>query len=368
MRTRRTRRPKYSILLPTHNRADVLPFAIRSVLRQTVEDFELLVVGDGCTDGTAEVVGGFDDRRIRWFDLPKAPHFGYANRNVALRKAAGELVAFMAHDDLWLPDHLELLARCLEDGGAEIAYGLPLWVIPRGLIAPLVFNLHHPETLARFAEGKHNSIPAGCVIHRRECLDKYGYWNADLPAGGDLDMWARIVEGGGRQNFAYLPEPTCLHFRANWREGLALEQPRLHVWKALHAVEGYLPAGLKVDVPPGLTEQEAFWPAIEGNPRRWTADLRAAVHSAVEKRVASSDDMILALLGTGGAQSPDSGRLFDSYAQLDKLARLADELDEDSVGWKVMRRTRRVLNALAPRDTPRGRAWQRLKNMLRRKL
>ncbi len=368
MSTGGTRRPRYSILLPTHNRADVLPFAIRSVLGQTIEDFELLVVGDGCTDETAAVVNGFDDARVRWFDFPKAPHFGYANRNVALRKAAGELVAFMAHDDLWLPDHLELLARCLEQGGAEIAYSRPLWVIPRGLVAPLVFNLHHTETLRRFLAKTHNSIPAGCVVHRRECFERYGYWNADLRGSGDLDMWARIVEGGGRKNFAYLPEPTCLHFRADWRTEADVGQPALNVWKALHAVDGFMPSGLKVDVPPGKTEQEAFWLALEESPRLWVADLRAAVESVIEKRVSLSDDMILTLLGTGEAEQPGADRLFDSYAQLDRAARRAEEMFEGSIGWKLLRHTRQVLDALAPPDTLRGRSWLRVKDVFRRKL
>src|SRR5262245_54968910 len=112
--------PLFSILLPTHNRADVLPFAIRSVLAQTVQDFELLIVGDGCRVGTAEIVRGFSDARIVWFDLPKGPNFGYNNRNIALRQARGAYVAYMAHDDLWLCDHLELLVAVLGRPSIEL--------------------------------------------------------------------------------------------------------------------------------------------------------------------------------------------------------------------------------------------------------
>src|SRR5688572_9109316 len=185
--------PTFSVLLPTHNRADVLPLAIRSVLYQTLDDFELLIVGDGCTDQTSDVVREFSDPRIRWFDLSKAPNFGYANRNLVLRKARGKYIAFMAHDDLWLPDHLELLAGCMADPRVEIAYSRPLWVIPPGLLSPGTFNLHDAATLELFVARQSNAIPASCVVHRRTCFEKYGYWNEELSSCADLDLWARII-------------------------------------------------------------------------------------------------------------------------------------------------------------------------------
>jgi glycosyltransferase involved in cell wall biosynthesis len=113
--------PRISVLIPTHNRSRLLRLAMSSVLTQTERDIEILVVGDGCTDDTADVVASFADARIHWLDLPKASYFGYANRNVALRQATGSYIAFLTDDDLLLPDHLALLASTLEESDAEWA-------------------------------------------------------------------------------------------------------------------------------------------------------------------------------------------------------------------------------------------------------
>jgi glycosyltransferase involved in cell wall biosynthesis len=285
--------PALTVLIPTHNRADVLPFAIRSVLAQTLEDFELFVVGDGCTDATAEVVADFDDTRIRWFDFPKAPYFGYANRNRALREARGERVAYLGHDDLWLPDHLELLAARFRDPEIEFAYSRLLFVYPDGTIRPLLMNLEDPALLARVLKGAEVFGPS-CVLHRRDCLERYGYWREDLPEGADSELWARILRSSGRVP-AYCDRPTALHFLADWRSQTRKSKLlyRLRRW------DGSLPSELHVEVPAGMTEQEAVWRELAADPDAWTETVRRGVRIEVERLTRMEYPSALALSAYG---------------------------------------------------------------------
>ena len=86
--------PSVTIIVPTFNWSSVLPFSVGSALRQTFTDFELLVIGDGCTDDSAAVVGALGDERVRWINL--ATHVGHQSgpNNEGLRQARGGCVAY----------------------------------------------------------------------------------------------------------------------------------------------------------------------------------------------------------------------------------------------------------------------------------
>ena len=107
-----------------------LGYAIASMLWQTEQDFELLIVGDGCTDETPNIVASLQDERVRWFDLPKAPLSGYANPNVALKQARGRYIAYAQHDDIFFPDHLAQLIATIETSRADWCYSRPALVHP----------------------------------------------------------------------------------------------------------------------------------------------------------------------------------------------------------------------------------------------
>jgi glycosyltransferase involved in cell wall biosynthesis len=115
--------PRVTVIIATYNWSSVLPYSIGSVLRQTYSDLELLVVGDACTDDSAEVVQRMadTDERVRWINLATNAGEQSGPNNEGLRQARGELIAYLGHDDLWLPHHLSCLVEAM-DAGADLAY------------------------------------------------------------------------------------------------------------------------------------------------------------------------------------------------------------------------------------------------------
>lgn len=278
--------PRFSILLPTHNRADVLGLAIASVLAQTETDFELLIVADGCTDATLDVVASFTDPRIRLFDLPKAPYFGYANRNVALREARGRLIAFAAHDDLLLPDHLALMGNLLDSRQASWGYSRPLWVSTDGVIVPFCTNLTIAEELKNFFEHG-NTIPAACVVHTRAALERAGFWPENVVSGADWVLWKRIIEDNGGK-LAFLRQPTTLHFSASWKRSRHSLANDVRTLLSIADHNRWWPNILRC--PPSQEEnktreleQVPIWNAIQSGKAPWIAALREATDTVIDR-------------------------------------------------------------------------------------
>jgi len=117
--------PLVTVIISTYNRSNIVAHAIRSVLGQTHSNWELLVIGDGCTDDTADVVAAFDDRRIRYVAIDRVGDQS-GPTNEGIRLARGRYVALLNHDDLWLPDHLAECVRTLEGTGADVTFALQL--------------------------------------------------------------------------------------------------------------------------------------------------------------------------------------------------------------------------------------------------
>jgi glycosyltransferase involved in cell wall biosynthesis len=206
--------PRVTVILATYNWSAVLPYSIGSVLRQGFSDFELLVVGDGCTDDSERVVSSIDDPRVRW--IPCTEHSGHqsAPNNEGLRLARGELVAYIGHDDLWLPHHLDCLVRAFDAEGSDVVYSLGLNVGPDGGAWP---------TIPRPASGGFSS-PL-CMMHRLSVTRALGGWRdyRELAVSPDVELWRRLQAAG--RVFTFVPRLTGVKFPASWRRGVYATRP-----------------------------------------------------------------------------------------------------------------------------------------------
>lgn len=115
--------PKVSVIIPTYNRAHSLSQAIQSVLDQTYQNIELIIVDDGSKDNTAEVIKNFNDSRIKYF-LHDANFGGSTARNTGIKNSTGKYLAFLDSDDVWLERKLELQVCTMENRPSEVWGGV----------------------------------------------------------------------------------------------------------------------------------------------------------------------------------------------------------------------------------------------------
>jgi hypothetical protein len=207
-----------TVIIPTYNWATVLPFSIGSVLDQTFTDFELLVIGDGCTDESAEVVGGFDDPRVQWHDLGRNTGQQCGPNNEGIRRAGGDVIAYLGHDDLWLPRHLELLVGAF-DAGARVVHATCLVVPPEGPPRPLPTGtwVYAPD----------DWIPPTSIAHDRDLALAVGGWRPAQDTGAldpEADLVRRMSETTGTSP-RWVPRITSVKLPAGARPGVYKERP-----------------------------------------------------------------------------------------------------------------------------------------------
>jgi glycosyltransferase involved in cell wall biosynthesis len=184
-----------SVVVPTHNRSGLLALTLRSVLWQRDVDLEVVVVDDGSTDDTAEVVAALGDPRLRRVHHP-TPKGVSAARNRGIAEAGGQWVAFVDDDDLWAPDKLARQLQAARDTGRAWAYAGAVSVdggleIVGGVPPPSPDRV--AELLPRF-----NAVPGGGsnVVVRRDLLRRVGPFDTRLYNTEDWEMWIRLAKLG----------------------------------------------------------------------------------------------------------------------------------------------------------------------------
>jgi glycosyltransferase involved in cell wall biosynthesis len=174
--------PQVSVVIATFNRCNALRCAIESVRQQSFDDWEIVVVGDRCTDDTDIVVASFDDPRIRFINLLRNTGEQAGPTNVGIAESRGALIAFLNHDDVWLPEHLEACREALLAGFADVVFGTAACIVPdsHGKIEwdRLEIGLVGLGERNRWSPGELdvNVAPASSLFARREVIERVGGW------------------------------------------------------------------------------------------------------------------------------------------------------------------------------------------------
>ncbi len=196
--------PKVSVIIPTYNRAHIVGEAIASVLAQTCRDFEAIVVDDGSTDETRAVIDRYVEQygdQVKYLYQENAG--SAAARNIGIRAARGDLIAFLDSDDLWLPHHLALTIKAL-DGKPEYQFSFGQRIVMQlqngnwkelGIEPLWEDESRAPQGRALFLATWLGGMPLqlSSFVIRKDLAERVGPFDVDLRVCQDMDWIHRIT-------------------------------------------------------------------------------------------------------------------------------------------------------------------------------
>lgn len=221
------RSSRVTVVIPVHNGERFVGQAIESVLAQSFTDFELLVINDGSTDGSAGVIESYRDARIRPIHLER--NIGLAGvRNRGLDEARGELLAWLDADDASLPTRLEAQVRLL-DAHPDVAM-CGTWVRTLGMPVEREWRYPVDPAVLRCKLLFTNPFATSSVMLRRDLVTRHGWrFDAAFPPAEDYQLWERITREYPARN---VPEVlTIYRLHAAQTSSASALQQRMAAWE-----------------------------------------------------------------------------------------------------------------------------------------
>ena len=198
--------PIISVVIPAYNAEKWISQTIKSVQQQTFSDWEIIVIDDGSTDSTLEILKGIVDERLKVFSYENGGVSVARNRGLA--HSAGEFIAFLDADDLWTPDYLELhLAALKQHPEADVAYCWTARIDEKGDFLstkpPVFFQGNvYPQLLVK------SFLDCGSLLIRQQAIQSVGEFDPCLKLGEDWDYWLRLAR---HSHFVLIPKVQLLY-------------------------------------------------------------------------------------------------------------------------------------------------------------
>ena len=296
--------PSVSVVMPAYNAERWIARAVKSVLSQTLSQWELIVINDGSTDGTEDVVRGFDDPRIRVISQKNG---GAAHaRNVGIRNASGRYIALLDADDWYERRHLERTVAFLDEHPECSLVGTNYHFV--NYKGQTTVGCKPKEIRGQPGDGpipdyfratmRNRCYPITCcAVFRRELVPELGDFDASLPSDEDHDFWTRWAM---RSRFGYIDEPLSYYLvdtpGSNRKDLESSVRARVRSWRKLSAMESadspfvksyaryrsfrlFRLTALAVAVGhiDEVREISCFWPSSPTHPHWWFGKLLAAL-------------------------------------------------------------------------------------------
>ncbi len=220
--------PRVSVVIPTYNQGSLLRLALESVRAQTETDWEAIVVNNHSDDNTIAVVDSFVEPRFRRIDFRNHGIIA-ASRNVGIRAATADWIAFLDSDDLWMPDKI---ARCLVAADGAEAVSHPETIVTDGEVRGITETATPRRVTYRSLLFGGNCLSPTAIMIRRNVLIEIDGFAEDsaLVTAEDYDLWLRLAQRGTR--FAFVDTP--------------LSQYTLHAANSSGSIVRHMEAGLAV--------------------------------------------------------------------------------------------------------------------------
>ncbi|HEX2476041.1 MAG TPA: glycosyltransferase family 2 protein [Lacipirellulaceae bacterium] len=238
--------PTVSIIISAYNRPRVIAFAIKSVLASDFEDWETIVVGDGCNAETEEAVRAFTDARIRFHNLPSNTGHQSAPHNKGVELARGEFVLFLNQDDMYFPDHISKRVAFMRATGADLSWSPILLLQHCGLEKGPVDVEKDVLTLdGAVADGRFNPrsfIISSCWAVRRETCHEVGPWllpNKTRLSPSQEWLYRAHIQGR-RMEYHRHVSVICIHSgarRSSYLSARSFEHERAWSWLIAGPIE-----------------------------------------------------------------------------------------------------------------------------------
>jgi glycosyltransferase involved in cell wall biosynthesis len=196
--------PVVSVIIPTYNQADLLKRSLQSLRDQTFSDWEAIIIDNHSDDETKEVVDTLRDSRIQYQTIHNNGIIA-ASRNLGIRHAKGEYIAFLDSDDLWYPSKLSECVKTLQQDKEIVCHGL--WIRKDGILRNKLIPASSCQNFYETLLYKGNSLIAtSAVMMRKQCFDRFGVFSEDpaIVTAEDFELWLRFSKRNIKWGF--IPE------------------------------------------------------------------------------------------------------------------------------------------------------------------